>query len=81
MSVILAVIMECDEIEVDHLIALVEARPLLWDKSLADNKNRLLVNFAWREVWCYLHNNFEALSDLEKNEFGKFVVLINLLHD
>lgn len=59
-------------IDVDVLISLVEARPVLWDKTLDTFKDRNLTRDAWREVCCGLKNDFEVMKDNEKNAFGKF---------
>ena len=46
---------------------------LLWDKELEEYKCRNSVTSAWRDICCSLNDNFEDLSDKEKNEFGKFL--------
>lgn len=60
-----------DDIDNDVLISLVEARPVLWDKTLDSFKDRNQTRDAWREVCCALKNNFEDMEDKEKNAFGK----------
>ncbi|KAK9881339.1 hypothetical protein WA026_015466 [Henosepilachna vigintioctopunctata] len=62
-----------DLIDNDFLISLVEARPVLWDKTLNTFKDRNLTRDAWREVCCALKNDFEVMEDKEKNAFGKEV--------
>ncbi|XP_068207667.1 uncharacterized protein [Palaemon carinicauda] len=64
------------EIDTDRLISLVEARPVLWDKSLAEYKSRYLTTSAWKEVCSGLLEDledFEQLSNKEQNDFGKLV--------
>ncbi|XP_014261981.1 uncharacterized protein LOC106674054 [Cimex lectularius] len=65
----------CEVLEIDNdiLISLVEARPVLWDKTLNSFKDRNLTQDAWREVCCALRNDFEDMEDKEKNAFGKEV--------
>lgn len=60
-----------ESIDNDILISLVEARPVLWDKSLDLFKDRNLTRDAWREVCCALNQEFEVMEDKEKNAFGK----------
>ncbi|CAK1580922.1 unnamed protein product [Parnassius mnemosyne] len=62
------------EIDVDVLISLVEARPTLWDKTIASYKNRNETKEAWKEVYIGLNSSFEELDDNEKNKFGKEVM-------
>ena len=50
----------------DVLISLVEAKPVLWDKTLDTFKYRNLTRDAWREVCCALKNDFEVMEDKEK---------------
>lgn len=57
--------MESDEIDIDHLIFLVEERPVIWHKSLDDYKSRKLTRSVWREVCCEVNHHFESLSDKE----------------
>ncbi|KAG8303900.1 hypothetical protein J6590_107220 [Homalodisca vitripennis] len=61
-------------IDNDVLISLVQARPVLWDKTLASFKDRNLTRDAWREVCCALKDDFEAMEEKEKNAFGKEVI-------
>ncbi|VEN34554.1 unnamed protein product [Callosobruchus maculatus] len=62
-----------DSIDNDALISLVEARPVLWDKTLDWFKDRNLTRGAWREVCRALNHQFEVMEDKEKNAFGKEV--------
>lgn len=73
-----------NSIDVDVLISLVEARPSIWDKTIAAYKNRNETKQAWKEVCIGLNSNFEDLDDDEKNEFGKgnnslFIGLVNYI--
>ena len=63
----------CDfELDVDLLISLVEARPVLWDKTDDIYKDRNEAKKAWREVCICLQEDFEALGDAKKNAFGEY---------
>jgi hypothetical protein len=55
----------CDfEFEIDLLISLVKARPVLWDKADDIYKDRNETKKAWREVCICLQEDFEALGDV-----------------
>ena len=60
------------EFDIDLLISLVEARPVLWDKTNDIYKKRTEMKMAWREVSICLQEIFEALRDFQKNAFGKY---------
>ena len=53
------------------LIALVEARPVLWDKFLDRYKDRNARRNAWYEVCTELLPDFDALDVKDKSAFGK----------
>lgn len=61
-------------IDNDILISLVEARPVLWDKSLDTFKDRNATREAWKQVCCELKNDFEEMESKEKNAFGKYYI-------
>jgi hypothetical protein len=48
---------------IELLISLVEARPLLWDKTDDMYKDRNETKKAWTEVRICLQEDFEALID------------------
>jgi len=54
------------EFDIDLLISLVEARPVLWDKTGDIYKDRNETKKAWREVCICLQEDFEALGDVQK---------------
>ena len=54
------------EFNIELLISLVEARPVLWDKTDDIYKNRNETKKAWREVCICLQEDFEALGDVQK---------------
>lgn len=53
-------------IDSEVLITLVQARPVLWDKTLENYKDRNLTRNAWNEVCIELNSEFEELGDKEK---------------
>lgn len=55
-----------DLIDNDVLTSSVEARPVLWDKTLDLFKDRSLNRDAWKEVCCALKNDFEVMEDKGK---------------
>jgi hypothetical protein len=54
------------------LTSLVEAKPVLWDKTADIYKDRNETKKAWREVFIYLQEDFVALRDVTKTTFGKY---------
>jgi len=52
------------EFDTDLLISLVEARPVLWDKTDDIYKGRKETNKTWKEVCICLQEEFEALADV-----------------
>ena len=62
----------CDfELDVDLLISLVEARPVLWDKTDGICKDTNETKKAWTKVCICLQEDFEALGDA-KNTFVEY---------
>nr|CAI5865143.1 unnamed protein product [Callosobruchus analis] len=61
-----------NDIDNDILISLVEARPVLWDKTMDGFKDRNAARDAWRELCYPLKEGFEEMQSKEKNEFGKY---------
>lgn len=53
-------------IDTELLITLVEAKPVLWDKTLAIYKDKIVTKNAWRDVCITLQPTFDDLSDAEK---------------
>ena len=54
------------EFDTDLLISLVEARPVLWNKTDDIYKDRNERKKEWREVCICLQEDFEALGDVRK---------------
>jgi len=54
------------EFDIVLLLSLVEARPVLWDKTDDIYKDRNETIKEWREVCICLQEDFEALVDVKK---------------
>ncbi|XP_072387724.1 uncharacterized protein [Diabrotica undecimpunctata] len=63
-----------DNIDMELLIIMVENRPVLWDKTQECYKKKQSSFSAWREIYIALNDDFEALSEKEKNDFGRYVI-------
>jgi hypothetical protein len=59
-------------LDIELLISLVEAGPVLWDKSGDIYKDRIETEKAWTEVCTCLQVEFEALGDDKKNAVGDY---------
>ena len=57
------------DFQIDLLISLVEASPVLWDKKDDIYKDRNETEKAWTEVCICLQKDFEDLGDVKKNRF------------
>lgn len=63
---------EMGVIDNELLIHFVQARPVLWDKTLEIFKDRNATRNAWHEVCLELLKDFDNLEDSKKNDFGKY---------
>lgn len=52
--------------DVDLLIVLLEARPVLWDKTSKIYKDRIETKKAWKEVCIELNSDFNIYNDEKK---------------
>lgn len=68
-------------IDSEILITLVEARPVLWDKSLESYKDRNMTRNGWNEVCIALNSEFEELEEKEKNAYGKYCRIYSCYHN
>ncbi|CAH1969927.1 unnamed protein product [Acanthoscelides obtectus] len=59
-------------IDNDLLIALVEARPVLWDKTLDIFKGRNDTREAWSQVCYELNEDVKDMESIENNESRTF---------
>lgn len=55
----------------EQLIALVAARPTLWNQKLDSYKNRAETKKAWNEVFSELNNEFDIIDDEQKTAYGE----------
>lgn len=60
-------------IDPELLITLIEIRPILWDKTLENDKDNNLRTAAWCEVCIVLREDFLVVE--EKESYGKFLYL------
>lgn len=58
-------------LDIDQLISLVEAKPVIWDKTLGIYKDRNETKKAWIEIFKEMNNEFENFVDKVKNDYGK----------
>ncbi|CAH1957190.1 unnamed protein product [Acanthoscelides obtectus] len=63
-----------DRLDVDLLIALVEKRPVIWDKTLENYKNKRVREAAWREICAAMKHGFEEMDKYPRGEFYRAVV-------
>ncbi|CAH0731058.1 unnamed protein product, partial [Brenthis ino] len=59
------------EYDVDFFISLIEERPVVWDTSNEDNKNKFIKQEAWKNVCKSLFPNFEEKENNEKTKLGR----------
>ncbi|KAL1509387.1 hypothetical protein ABEB36_004139 [Hypothenemus hampei] len=60
-------------IDNELLIALVEERPILWDRTLEDYNNRFKALDAWKEICAIMKDGFDEISEKEQDEIGRFI--------
>ncbi|KAG8329561.1 hypothetical protein J6590_083936 [Homalodisca vitripennis] len=59
--------------DVVSLIELVESHPCLWDKTNKDNKNKIIREKSWKEIFQFLEDGCDVLNIEEKKKVGKLV--------
>jgi len=59
-------------IDIEILISEVQARPLLWDKSLNNYSDRYLKRAAWKEIFILLYPDYEKVSSQHQKLIGKY---------
>ncbi|KAF5305726.1 hypothetical protein FQR65_LT07622 [Abscondita terminalis] len=59
--------------DIEFLISLVETKPVLWDKTIIEYKDKTLTKNAWTEIYEELNSGYGELSDSQKSEFGRNV--------
>lgn len=60
-----------EDYDVDFIISLVEARPVLWDKTKEEYKNKILKTEAWKDVCQNIVPSFNEKDKKEKTKIGK----------
>jgi len=60
------------EFDIDLLISVVEARPVLWDKTDDIYIDRKETKKAWKDVCICLQEDFEVLGYVQRNAFGEY---------
>ena len=63
------------EFDIDLLISLVEARPVLWDKTDDIYEDRNERKKSWTEVCICLQEDFETLGDIQKNALLSIAII------
>ena len=53
------------------LIELIETKPCLWDKTDEANKNKILRQKSWQEIYEYLEDGYDTLTLEEKKKTGE----------
>ncbi|XP_050294293.1 uncharacterized protein LOC126734611 [Anthonomus grandis grandis] len=56
------------------LIELVESKPCLWDKHNENNKNKILRDKSWQEVFQCLEDGYDQHSQVEKKKNGELIM-------
>ena len=59
-------------IDIEILISEVQARSLLWDKSLNKYSDRYLKRAAWKEIFILLYPDYEKVSSQNQKLIGKY---------
>lgn len=58
------------EIDIEHLISLVETRPALWDRTADGYKDNTTKTTAWNEICSILNIRFRLLNERSKARYG-----------
>ena len=59
------------ELDIELFISLVDTRPVLWDMTDDNYKDRSETKNVWKEVCICPAEDFEALGELKKKHFGR----------
>lgn len=60
------------EFNIEQFIALMEEKPVLWDRHSENYKNRNLTMVAWKEICAAVRDDYESMDETNKNELSKF---------
>lgn len=58
------------------LIGLIEERPVLWDRTIDQYKDRLKTKEAWYDICTALDEDYENKSDAERKQFCTFSIIL-----
>lgn len=67
------------EFNAEVLIEAVRLRPILWDCSHSEYKNKIKKRDSWSEVCATIFPDFSSKADMEKNNLGKYTFYNTLL--
>lgn len=68
--------MNLNSIDVELLISLVENRPIIWDNTIENYRERNIRAAAWREVAVSLNDEFDHMDEVDRQAYGNFYLLI-----
>lgn len=58
--------------DVVTLVELVESNPCIWDKTNESYRNKILREKSWQEIYMYLEDGYDQLSQDEKKKTGEY---------
>jgi hypothetical protein len=61
-----------ENIDLDFFISLVVARPVLWDKTIENYKDKHLKTEAWKDVCRNIFESFDDKDNKEKTKLGEY---------
>lgn len=61
-----------ENIDLDFFISLVEARSVLWDKTIENHKDKHLKPEAWKDVRRNIFESFDYKDNKEKTKLGEY---------
>jgi len=73
-------IREEDILDVDLLIATVDERPKLWDKTLDSHSDRNEKRKCWRDILCIMKPRFKELHIKDQKIIGKLKKLLVMFY-
>lgn len=73
-------VLDEDILDVDLLITLVEANPLLWDKTLDSYSDRNEKRKCWKHIFCKIKPGFEEMDIKDQKIIGKLLKLVIFIY-
>lgn len=61
------------ELHTDFIITLVKERPVLWDKTMLEYRDKSLTKEAWNDICRVCNNDWDNLSYNEKHTYGEYM--------